>query len=177
MKKFCIIFCLLFIIILTAAGYAACGGESASPSEYLRIHIRANSNDEKDQAVKYIVRDEIVEYLTSIVAEANCFSAAAEALKNAEEDVRKTAEEALIREGFSYSARAEVKREYFPTRIYEGLTLSAGEYLALIIELGEGAGDNWWCVAYPPLCFTGSENVVYKSKIAEIITSFFNNKK
>ena len=64
--------------------------------------------------------------------------------------------------------------ERFPTRVYEGVTLAAGVYDALILELGSGEGDNWWCVVYPPLCFTGgSVNVVYRSKIAQIIRQFF----
>ena len=54
------------------------------------------------------------------------------------------------------------------------MTLEAGVYDALILELGAGKGDNWWCVIYPPLCFTGGNaNVVYRSKIAEIIARFF----
>ena len=58
--------------------------------------------------------------------------------------------------------------------MYDGVTLEAGVYDALILELGTGKGDNWWCVVYPPLCFTGGNaNVIYKSKIAEIIRKFF----
>ena len=75
----------------------------------------------------------------------------------------------LIKKGFNYRSRVEIRNEKFPTRVYEDLTLEAGYYDALIIELGEGKGDNWWCVVYPPLCFTGGENVKYRSKIYELI--------
>ena len=78
--------------------------------------------------------------------------------------------------GFSYTARAEVRREEFPTRVYEDVTLEAGMYDALIVELGTGEGANWWCVLYPPMCFSGEatgENIVFRSRIAEIIRSFF----
>lgn len=76
-------------------------------------------------------------------------------------------------ERFSYRSKASVREEEFPTRVYEDLTLDAGYYDALILELGSGKGDNWWCVVYPPLCFTGGEcGYVYKSKILEIIESF-----
>ena len=74
----------------------------------------------------------------------------------------------------NYRSRAEVRKEYFPTRVYDGATLEAGDYEALIIELGEGTGDNWWCVIYPPLCFTSaSADVQYRSIIKDIIDKFF----
>jgi stage II sporulation protein R len=77
----------------------------------------------------------------------------------------------LLQKGYSYGARASVRRERFPTRVYGEYVLERGEYLALIVELGKGEGDNWWCVVYPPLCFVGDSGakLVYKSKIAEII--------
>ena len=80
--------------------------------------------------------------------------------------------------GFSYISKAKLAKEEFPTRKYDNLVLEQGFYDALILDLGSGEGNNWWCVVYPPLCFletspTG-ENVVYKSKLVEIIKSFFN---
>ena len=86
-------------------------------------------------------------------------------------EIEAEASAALKEEGFPYLARAEIKRDRFPTRVYEGVSLPAGEYDALILSLGEGKGQNWWCVVYPPLCFTGaaSENVRYKSLIFEQI--------
>ena len=89
-------------------------------------------------------------------------------------EAEKQADKILREHGFTYGARASLRQEEFPTRVYEDITLSAGVYDALILELGTGEGDNWWCVVYPPLCFAGGNgNVVYKSKIAEIIRNFF----
>ena len=83
------------------------------------------------------------------------------------------ANEILRQNGFSYSSHAKLCNEYFPTRSYQDLTLDEGFYDALILELGEAKGDNWWCVVYPPLCFVSAnptgEGVVYKSKILHII--------
>lgn len=177
MKKVCIIFLLSIIISLTAIGFVGADKANRSQgvaecSQYLRMHIRADSNADEAQAVKYLVRDEIVAYLTPLVAG---YESKNEALAGVEAHLREiaqTAEQTLARNGFSYGARASVKRESFPTRVYDGYTLPAGEYTALIIELGQGKGDNWWCVVYPPLCFAAQsgQNVIYKSKIAEIIT-------
>ena len=70
----------------------------------------------------------------------------------------------------------EIKNELFPTRVYNGLTVDSGYYDALIIYLGEGVGDNWWCVIFPPLCFVGRGNYVYRSKIKSVIDDFLNKK-
>ena len=76
--------------------------------------------------------------------------------------------------GYNYGARANVRAEEFPVRVYGELTLEAGVYDALIVELGTGKGDNWWCVIYPPLCFTSaSADVQYRSVIYDIINKFF----
>ena len=177
MKKVCIIFLLSIIISLTALGFSGCFGSATEQSEYLRIHIRADSNDEDAQAVKYLVRDGIVAYLTPLVAEYETKAAATAGIEKNLAGSETAANEVLTRNGFDYAARAEVRTEEFPTRVYGDYTLPAGTYTALIVELGSGKGDNWWCVVYPPLCFAGSSqgNVVYKSKIAEIIENWKKN--
>lgn len=171
MKNICIIFLTTVIIILTALGFSGVGSEKTGVNvEYLRLHIRAHSNAEEDQWVKYAVKEEISAYLTPLVATYTTRDQAVKGLNNNLTGIETVAEQTLAKKGFFYGANAEVRTEYFPTRVYEDYTLPAGEYLALIIELGEGVGDNWWCVVYPPLCFTsGNGNTVYKSKIAEII--------
>ena len=85
-------------------------------------------------------------------------------------------DETLYANGKNYRSRVIVCREYFPTRAYESVVVESGVYDALIIELGEGAGDNWWCVIYPPLCFVKSEDdgVRYKSRIAELWRRFIS---
>ena len=177
MKKGCIIFLLSFIISVTTLGFTGVldGGKPADEyTQYLRIHIRADSNEREAQAVKYLVRDKIVDYLTPVVADCQSVENAVQELEKRLPQMEYIARSVLGERGFSYGARATVKREVFPTRVYGEYTLPQGEYLALIIELGEGEGDNWWCVAYPPLCFTATQNIVYKSKILEIIDEWKN---
>ena len=89
--------------------------------------------------------------------------------------IEEVCDSALRARGYTYGARAQIRREKFPTRVYGELTLEEGVYDALIIELGEGVGDNWWCVIYPPLCFTSaSADVEYRSIIYDIINKFKN---
>ena len=174
MKKAIVIGVLAAAIALIACLFGGAGAEQDAAAAYLRVHIRANSNGEEDQAVKYKVRDGVVEYLTPVVAECESKKKAVEAIGARLGEIERVAERILEEYGYFYGARASVRKEEFPTRVYDGATLPAGVYDALILELGTGAGDNWWCVVYPPLCFTGGNaNIIYKSKIAEIIRNFF----
>ncbi len=173
MKKAAVWIVLAAAIVLIACMFGGTGG-TAQTEAYLRVHIRANSNGADDQAVKYEVRDEVVAYLTPVVAECETKDEAVAAIEARLGSIEKVAERVLLENGYAYGARASVRREEFPTRVYDGATLPAGVYDALILELGTGEGDNWWCVVYPPLCFTGgSANIIYRSKIAEIIRNFF----
>ncbi len=172
MKKAVVVF--LTVISIIAVVWAYGGEKPADGSSYLRVHIRADSNEEAAQAVKYRVRDKVVEFLTPIVSECESKEEAMEKIGSSLREIERVAEDVLRGNGFSYGAKASLKREQFPTRVYENVTLAAGIYDALILELGSGKGDNWWCVVYPPLCFSGGNgNIVYKSKIAEIIRKFF----
>lgn len=141
--------------------------------EYLRIHVRANSNLEIDQNVKYKIKDKVVEYLIPKLAYCETKQQAQDCLQQNLQGIEAIADQTLRSNGFTYKSNAKLCNEYFPTRSYEELTLEEGFYDALILELGEAKGDNWWCVVYPPLCFVSAnptgQGVVYKSKILHII--------
>ena len=118
----------------------------------VRLHILANSDSEQDQALKLKVRDAI---LTASEDWPQTADSAAEALALAEErlpEIQAVARHVILAEGYDYPVTAEVCRMYFTTRQYDTLTLPAGMYDAVRITIGEGAGQNWWCVMYPPLC-------------------------
>jgi stage II sporulation protein R len=161
------------LVIAAAAGNAQ--GGSAPRHEYIRIHIRANSNGDADQTVKYYVKECVVAALTPALSECATRDDAERVLRARLPDIVRTAEKALRDRGFAYGAAAELDNEYFPARRYDDtLTLGSGFYDALIIRLGSGGGDNWWCVVYPPLCFVNSEytdgaGVRYKSKLKELV--------
>lgn len=177
MKKIVALVCCFAVVVLSAVFIF--GKRENKEEAFLRVHIRANSNAEVDQAVKYKVKTAVVDFLTPKIAEGSTFEKAYEILKENLEEIEKVADEVLKENGFDYVSHAKLCDEYFPTRSYGEYTLESGFYDALIIELGSGEGNNWWCVVYPPLCFIGSEgsdlsNIKYKSKIVEIIKKFFN---
>ena len=175
MKKLCITLILIAIIVLS--GIAQILPQNQVQKEYLRIHVRANSNSELDQSVKYLVKNKVVEYLTPFIAECDTKQKAERMLLNNLCAIENIASTTLKSSGFSYSAKASLERQAFPTRTYGDLELKAGVYDALILELGDAMGDNWWCVVYPPLCFVGEgQSVVYRSKILQVISDFFEKK-
>lgn len=172
MKKICISLALLSIIILTIVYKVTATNVE---NEYLRMHVRANSNTVQDQTVKYEIRDLTVKFLTPYVAECKTKSQAEEMFERIKKPLEKEIDLYLLGKGFTYKSQVDIRNEYFPTRVYEDVTLEEGYYDAVIIQLGEAKGDNWWCVVYPPLCFTkGEGNIQYRSKILDVIRKFYD---
>ena len=177
MRNLCITFLFLTIIGLGCLGNFA-PTQKPTNTEVLRIHIRANSNNQQDQQVKYKVKDAVVEFLTPNLVDCTTKTKAEEKIQSLLLQIEKISDRVLADNGYDYKSKAKINVEEFPTRVYGGLTLENGFYDALIIELGSGSGDNWWCVVYPPLCFSGEgTNYVYKSKLKQIINDFYEKQK
>lgn len=172
-NKICVIVVLILLLIVGASFLPTAEVEY----DYLRLHIRANSNSEIDQNIKYEIKDELVEFLTPYFCNVTSKNEAVEIVNNLKEKMSEICVDVLRKNGFNYSANVKINNEYFPTRTYSNTTLESGYYDAVIVELGEAVGDNWWCVMYPPLCFITRENqteITFKSKIAEWFKSLFN---
>lgn len=125
--------------------------------EVFRFHVIANSDSDQDQALKYQVRDQVIAYMRRSLGEEDVSLEetkewAGEHLREIEEVARKALKEA----GSSERVKARVARVYFPDKRYGEIWFPQGYYEALQIRLGKAGGQNWWCVLYPNLCFTGS---------------------
>lgn len=141
----------------------------------IRIHVRANSNAENDQNVKLKVRDALSDIIVEKIDEGDSFDIAYGKLEKLLPVLKREADAVLEKNGFDYESSVRLNNEYFPTRTYEGVVVESGYYDALIVELGEGKGDNWWCVVYPPLCYVSYESgsgVTYKSLVKELWEKF-----
>lgn len=142
----CIIGVFLFFVSVVSAVESVHKGVSGG---IVRLHIIANSDSLADQKIKLLVRDGIISRQKEIFKDG-----IKKTLNNEEkEKLKKTAEKILQEECADYGASVETGKFYFPVKVYENITLPAGEYDAVRVVLGEGAGKNWWCVMYPPLCF------------------------
>ncbi len=119
-------------------------------NELLRMHILANSDTEYDQEIKIEVRDYIIDYINNEKLDSK--NEVIKSVGNMKKNI-----DAFLRDKKSgYSCDILICNSVFDSRMYSDLALPAGEYEALKVILGEGKGKNWWCVAYPPLCFTES---------------------
>lgn len=118
----------------------------------VRLHVLANSDSDEDQALKFQVRDQVLERATGILETAGNRAEAEEALRAELPELERVAEKEIRARGYTYSVTAELTEATFPTREYEDFTLPAGDYLALRVVIGAGEGQNWWCVVFPPLC-------------------------
>lgn len=118
----------------------------------LRLHVLANSDSEADQALKLKVRDRVLTEAESILPDNTSVEEAAQTLKENLTRLAAAGAEVVVEEGYDYAVSAEVKETWFPTKEYDDFSLPAGQYQALRIVIGEGEGQNWWCVVFPPLC-------------------------
>ena len=145
--------------------------------DYLRLHIRANSNSSVDQNVKYKIKDELVNFLSPYFSGVKSKEEAVKIVESLTNSLQQKCAKVLKDNGFYYSVNIKIANEFFPTRTYSNTTLESGYYDAVIVELGEAVGDNWWCVMYPPLCFVNkNENLMqisFKSKILEWFKEVF----
>lgn len=126
--------------------------------EIIRFHVRANSDSEEDQALKLKVRDKILKETKYLLKESKSIDETRSIMKNNLDNIKYIAQKVLEDEGENYDVNVTFGIERFPTRKYGNLVFPAGEYEALVVEIGEGKGQNWWCVMFPPLCFVDITN-------------------
>lgn len=149
------------------------------PKEAIRFRVIANSNSSKDQQNKLIVRDSIQKQMTEDLTSTKNIEEAriliASNLNKYNNLIEKTLQENNINSDFNIN----YGMNYFPKKVYKGVTYEAGNYESLVITLGDGLGKNWWCVMFPPLCLLEAEEteetteVEYKFFIKELIDKYF----
>lgn len=125
----------------------------------LRLHILANSDSEEDQRLKLCVRDALLEHSDELFGNSENLEEAESAVQEAMPEIISIAEETLREQGCHSKVTAKLADVTFDERVYENITMPAGKYRALRIEIGEAKGHNWWCVMYPPLCLPAAEDV------------------
>lgn len=158
MKKYILEISLAFgLCISLISGALALETQQDISCKLIRLHIIANSDSAEDQALKLLVRDEVLKKVEALTE--GC-KTAYEAEKIVSENLavlRECADTVISENGFEYSSRAEISDVYFPTKVYDSFALPAGKYRALRIHLGEALGKNWWCVLFPPVCVSAAE--------------------
>ncbi len=121
--------------------------------QVIRFHVLADSNSAADQALKLLVKNAVLEYMSEPLTRCDTAEEALQILDSHTPDIIRVARAIIEENGYSYPVKAGIKELYFPVKSYGDVTLPAGDYTAYQIIIGEGKGNNWWCVLYPPLCF------------------------
>lgn len=160
----CVIFLYIWMVVL--------GNDPLQPaiaSKILRFHVLANSDSAEDQAVKEEVRDAVGTYLQPLLKEAESLEETKQIVNNNMDSIITIAKNTLVENGYDYEVDAAVTVTDFPEKSYGSYTFPKGEYEALQITIGEGAGQNWWCVLYPNMCFRGAVYEVVEEEAGEAL--------
>lgn len=148
-RKATVFFALALICLIAIAPLREAGEVYSS---VIRIHILPASDSRADQDLKLALRDELLTYSKEQLQGCTDRDRAEELLNDRMDEIEQLCNETLMRAGSDQKATLSLKEEYFDTRLYEDFSLPAGRYLSLQVKLGDGGGQNWWCVLFPPVC-------------------------
>ena len=152
-KFFILLFFLLCLYIFISAYSYVNLISSDLRDNVFRLHVIANSNSEEDQNLKYVVRDNLIQYMNSICDNVSSKEEAIQMVSIHLTDFTNIANKTIQENGFSYNADVEIGNFSFPTKTYADISFPSGYYDALKVKIGKAEGQNWWCVLYPSLCF------------------------
>ncbi|MDD3392295.1 MAG: stage II sporulation protein R [Bacilli bacterium] len=147
------------------------------PNEAIRLRIIPNSNSDEDIDIKNKVKSELEKTLVQTVANTANIDEARETIKNNLDKLDQVVSTLLKNENYSLNYKISYALNYFPEKEYKGTIYKEGYYESVLVTLGEGNGDNWWCVLFPPLCLievteSDKDEVEYQFFIKEIIDKY-----
>ena len=176
MKKLVIVLAIIMIIIVNDY-------DSTSiiiPTEAIRVRVIANSNDNKDIEEKELLKEEIQPKIYNLLKDVTSIEEARNIIKSNLSNIDFEVKKSLKKQNSNQKYEINYGLNYFPKKNFKGVTYEEGYYESLVITLGEGKGDNWWCVLFPPLCMLEFDEVErsdieYKTFVGEILDRYMNN--
>ena len=174
MKRTIIIFIIMIVVYLLIGNVVA--ENNIIPSDAIRIRVIANSNSDYDQMIKMKVKEQVELDMYNILKNTTKLEEAREKINEnlglVEENIDKT----LQREDYKLPFEINYGLNYFPDKEYKGIKYKEGYYESVVVTLGDGLGDNWWCVLFPPLCLIEAEestDVEYTTMVKTIVDKYF----
>lgn len=146
------------------------------PDEAIRIRVIANSNSEYDQKIKNKVKLSLEKDMYNLLKNTSTVEEARKIIKENLNNVKNNVDNVLRNEKYSMPFNINFGLNYFPSKEFKGIVYKEGYYESLVVTLGEGLGDNWWCVLFPPLCLVEAEehtDVEYTTIIQKILDKYF----
>lgn len=176
MKKIIIVLILLTIAFLISNGKST---EVLIPKEAIRFRVIANSNTKIDQMNKRKITSNLEQDLSNLLKDSNSLVQTRMTLKNNIGKFQTNIEQTLKENNINEDYTIDYGNHYFPAKKYKGVTYPEGEYESLVVTLGNGAGENFWCVLFPPLCLLEAEEgendeVEYSSLVKEVLDKYFS---
>ena len=175
-KKIMIIMAIVVVVLVNNVK----AKEVIIPDNAIRIRIIANSNSFKDQFIKGQVRDSLQLEINEMLANVKTIEEARSILNKNLKKFDFVVEKVLKRNNVDLNYNINYGMNYFPEKEFKGVNYNEGYYESIVVTLGKGKGNNWWCVLFPPLCLMESEekdmdDIEYKSFVKEKIDAFFKN--
>lgn len=169
LKMVIILSFLLFLYTSVCAISYAQNVSTDIANSVFRLHVLANSDSKEDQNLKYKVRDNLLSYMNSICSNCKSKQEAIRLVEENKDSFKEIALHTIQEQGYSYSVNINIGNFEFPTKNYGDISLPAGYYDALRVEIGEAKGQNWWCVMFPPLCFVDISSGVVPDESKELM--------
>lgn len=167
-RRWLLIISIIAVLLTSSVSYIFSERDSQTfKSKLIRLHILANSDSPEDQELKLKVRDRIISSMNDKLRDTSSIEETREIINANIEEIREAALDEIKLQGKEYDVAVSLDNQKFPTKSYGGFTLPAGEYEALRVVIGEGKGQNWWCVMFPPLCFIDITNGLTDNKTKE----------
>lgn len=166
MKNILFIFVALLCLVLISNFITK---ENIIPENAIRIRVIANSNSEEDQKLKKEIKNDLEFFLYDKLKDIDNIEVADKTIKKELPSVKKLIEK------YTDNYKVNYGLNYFPKKEYKGIEYNEGEYKSLVVTLGNGLGDNWWCVLFPPLCLLeakDSTDVEYHSYVVDLINRY-----
>ena len=175
MKKLIVVGLIIFLFYISMSKVNS--KEFKIPDEAIRLRVIASSNSNIDQQVKFKVTDTMENVIYELLKNAKGVEDARKIINDNMNYIDNKVLETLQKEKYPLSYEIKYGLNFFPEKKYKGVTYSEGYYESLVVTLGEGKGNNWWCVLFPPLCLleaeeTEKEEVEYKFFIKELIEKY-----
>ncbi len=175
MKKIIIVLLILTLAFI-ATNYE--NKEVIIPKDSIRFRVIASSDNKKDQENKKIIANNLKEDITNTLKDSKNIEESRLALKSNINEFKANIDETIKTNNINETYTINYGNNYFPEKVYKGVKYKEGDYESLVVTLGDGSGENFWCVLFPPLCLLegeeiDSDDIEYSSFIKEVIDKYF----
>lgn len=172
----------IFLLLIFVIIYCMIQNTDASvvqiPDTAIRLRVIPNSNSMQDQEIKQKVKSELERKTSELLKDVTSVDLARRIISDNLDEIELGVRNILLEEKYDLGYTINFGENFFPQKEFKGIIYEAGNYESLVVTLGKGEGDNWWCVLFPPLCLleaeeTETDEVEYKFFVQELIEKYF----